>query len=74
MLSKNDNGTLRCRMPKYIHLTPDNTKQHFIDLPCHISDECRERLNKIGLANEMYDVDENKNEFKSTLGYFHPKR
>jgi predicted GIY-YIG superfamily endonuclease len=73
-LVKNGDGTLRCRMPKYIHLTPDNTKQHFIDLPCHISDECWERLHKIGLANEMYDVDGNKNEFKSTLGYFHPKR
>ena len=57
MLSKNDNSTLRCRMSKYIHLTPDNINQRFIDLPCYISDECWERLNTIGLANEMYDVD-----------------
>jgi predicted GIY-YIG superfamily endonuclease len=73
-LVKRSDGGFRCRMPKYIFMTPDNTKQNFVDMPAHITDECWLRLNKIGLANELHNIHGDRNEFKSTLGYFHPKR
>ena len=39
-LVKTSTGELRCRMPQYIHMTLDNTKQQFVDLLIHTSDEC----------------------------------
>ena len=61
-------------MPKYIHITPDNTKANFIEIPVNISDECWTRLNKCGLANAVLDENGNRNIFKFSLEYFHPKR
>ena len=51
---KMSNGEMRCCMPKYIHMTPDNSKQHFIDLPTYMSDECWNVLHKIGLSNNVF--------------------
>ena len=47
-LVQNADGTWRCRMPKYINMTYDNTKQCFVELPINLSDECWNRLNQIG--------------------------
>ena len=71
---KNNDGTLRCRLPKYIHLTPDCTRPHFIDLPVTISDECWDRLNKIDVANSVFNEKKERNVFKCTINFFHPKR
>ena len=73
-LVKTSDGGFRCRMPRYMNMTPDCTKQHFIELPVIITEECWSRLNKIGLANPVFDYDGNKNKFESSLGFFHPKR
>ena len=61
-------------MPKYIHMTPDNTKQNFIELPNNRSDECWDILNKIGLANKIHNRYVARNVFKLSLGYFRPNR
>ena len=71
---KTSTGELCSRMPQYIHMTLDNTKQQFIDLPIYISDKCWSRLHEIGLANKLYNEEGDKNTFKSSLRYFHPKR
>ena len=61
-------------MPDYFRTTQDNTQQSFVDLPKHISDQCWGRLAKIGLANEIHFRETgDRNTFKSTLGFFHPK-
>jgi predicted GIY-YIG superfamily endonuclease len=73
-LVKTSTGQLRCRMPQYMRMTPDNSKQNFVDLPITISDECWKRLHRIGLANDVLNVKGERNVFKSLLGYFHPKR
>ena len=68
-------GKLRCWIPDYFGMTQDNNKQSFVNLPNNISDQWWGRLAKIGLANEI-NCRENgyRNTFKSTLGFFHPKR
>ena len=73
-LVKTQNVELRCRMPKCVHMTLDNTKNHFVELPMNASDECWMRLNKCGLANESSDENENRNKFKCSLECFYPKR
>ena len=50
------------------------TKANFIEIPVNISDECWTRLNKCGLANAVLDENGNRNKFKCSLEYFHPKR
>ena len=44
-------------------MTPDNTKQIFIDLPVIMSDKCWSRLHQIGLANSIEN--ENRESFHS---------
>ena len=70
-LVKTSTGKLRCRMPRYCQLTPDNTRPMFIDVPSPISDQCWERLHKIGLANPLYDENGEKIYFsKVQLNFF----
>ena len=73
-LVKTADGNFRCRMPKYIFMTNDNTKQNFVNLPNSISDQCWDRLYKIGIANPIYNGSGERNIFQSSLNYFHPKR
>ena len=62
-------------MPDYFEMNPDVTQQDFIDLPNNVSDQCWERLAKVGLANHIYcNETGERNTFRSTLGFFHPKR
>lgn len=65
----------RCRKLNNLKVSEDNTKHTFRKLPNEISDECKERLVKIGLAE---DIEEEENgyrkDFKSHLPLFHPKR
>ena len=37
-LIETSDGNLRCCMPKNIYMSPDNTKQNFVDIPNQISD------------------------------------
>ena len=73
-LVKTIDGGFRCRMPKYIYMSPNCSTQHFIELPVHISDECWNTLFKIGVANPLLNEDGNRNTFKSSIDFFHPKR
>ena len=73
-LVKKQDGSFRCRMPKYFHMSPDCTRPHFIDLPIQISDECWHRLHKIGVANSVFNEKKERNIFKSNIDFFHPKR
>lgn len=52
---------------------PDNTKQCLIDLTTALSDECWSRLHKIGISNEVFNEDAERNTFKSSLDYYHLK-
>ena len=61
-------------MPDYFGTTQDNTKQIFFAVPKNISDQCWGRLAKIGLANEInFRETDDRNTFKSILGFFYPK-
>ena len=71
---KCSDGSLRCRVPNYMRMTKDNTKQSFCDINIQISDECWSRLHQIGLANTILDNNGDRNKFKSSLDYFHAKR
>ena len=73
-LIKTSDGRLVCRVPKYMFMTLDNTKQCFADIPVQLSDECWSRLHKIGIANSVLNELGERNKFKSSLDYFHPKR
>ena len=53
------------------------TRQHktnFYDINIQISYDCWKRLHQIGLANDIIDNNGDRNEFKSSLDYFHVKR
>ena len=67
-------GSLRCRVPNYMRMTKDNTKQSFCDINVQISDECWSRLHQIGLVNEILDSNSDRNKFQSSLDYFHAKK
>ena len=68
-------GSLRCRLPNYLEMSPDNTKEAFVKLPNNTDDECWKRLAKCGLANEPIDEETgDRNLFQSSLKVFHPER
>ena len=69
-LVRGSNGDMRCRLPPYLKLTPDNKKHSFVDLPNCISDSCWGVLNKIGLCNLIHNEEGKRNIFQSSLEFF----
>ena len=74
-LVKNPEGTLRCRKLNNLHVSKDNTKHKFMNLPNDYSVECLQILERIGLTENLsIDKDGNVLKFKSNLPFFHPQR
>ena len=71
---KTSTGELTCRMPNYWHITSDNTKQMFMDIPLTVTQKCWKSLHKLGLENSVFNDNVNENVFKSSLDIFNPKR
>lgn len=41
-----------CRKPNNLHISPDNTKNCYVDLPLNLTSQCKATLIKIGLCEE----------------------
>jgi len=67
-LVMNLDGSLRCRKMNNLHISKDNTRDTFIELPNKYTDACIDRLVKCGLATRTF------NGFKSDFSFFHPTR
>ena len=65
---------LKCRFPKYLHMTTDNTRPMFMEMPINITQQCWECLSDLGLSNSIFDEHGKENKFKCSLEFFHPKR
>ena len=65
----------QCRKLDNLKISKDNTKHTYQALPNDISEDCKERLVQIGLAEES-EVAHNgyKRPFKCSLALFHPNR
>ena len=55
-------------------MNSDNKKQMFMDIPLKVTQQCWERLHKLGLENSVFNYNGNENIFKSSLDIFDPKR
>ena len=68
-------GVFRCRKLNNLEVSEDNTKNTYKLLPNDYSDECRECLAKIGLAEQQTLLpDGTLSSLMSHLPFFHPKR
>ena len=61
-------------MPNYCQMTSDNTKQMFMDITLTVTQQCWERLHKLGLENSVFNDNRNENIFKSSLDIFNRER
>ena len=74
-LMKTENGGTKCRKLDYLNVTEDNTKHSFMSFNEELTEDCIERLTKIGMIDEI-DTNEHgcKKPYKSKLAFLHPKR
>lgn len=66
------NSEMRYRLPPYLNLPPDNTKNSFVALLNCVSGSCWGVLHKIRLVNSIKNDNSERNKFKSSRKFFHP--